>query len=146
LNGQYFLDKKDDFLKQYGSIIGRDQARKYTFAIQAYPRLLKDGELQIGDGVLNSRRSRTSIGVDVNNRELLFVTIDARAETAATGMTLFEYAHFLKKAECGVAQKFALNLDGGGSTAIYVPSQKISEQADRCRHLGNILTVQKIVK
>ncbi len=146
LNGQYFLEKKDDFLKQYGSIIGRDEARKYTFAIQAYPRLLKDGELQIGDGVLNSRRSRTSIGVDAQTQELVLVTIDARAETTATGMTLFEYAHFLKKAECGVAQKFALNLDGGGSTAIYVPSQKISEQADRCRHLGNILTVQKIVK
>lgn len=146
LNGQYFLEKKDDFVKQYGSNISREEAKKYTFAIQAYPRLLLNGEPQIGDGVLNSRRSRTSIGVDANTQELVLVTIDARAETPATGMTLFEYAHFLKKTECGVTQKLALNLDGGGSTAIYVPSEKISEQADRCRHLGNILTVQKIVK
>jgi exopolysaccharide biosynthesis protein len=91
---------------------------------------------------LNQKRSRTSIGVDENNQVVL-LTIDARAETAKTGMTLFEYAHFVKKAECGVSQKLVLNLDGGGSTAISVPSEKILEQADRCRHLGNILTVQK---
>jgi exopolysaccharide biosynthesis protein len=142
LNGQYFLESKDNFLKQYGSVISREEAKKYTFAIQAYPRLVKDGEIQISDSVLNSRRSRTSIGVDQNSEELVLVTIDARGENAVTGMTLFEYAHFMKTPKCGVSQKISLNLDGGGSTAFAIPSQNISEQADRCRHLGNVLTIQ----
>lgn len=138
----FFLESKADFIQTYGPKINLEEARKFSFAVQAYPILLKDGVIRVDDSVLNQKRSRTSIGVDENNQVVL-LTIDARAETAKTGMTLFEYAHFVKKAECGVSQKLVLNLDGGGSTAISVPSEKILEQADRCRHLGNILTVRK---
>ena len=138
----FFLESKVDFIQSYGPKINLEEARKFSFAIQAYPILFKDDVIRVDDSVMNQKRSRTSIGVDENNQVVL-LTIDARAETSKTGMTLFEYAHFVKKPECGVSQKLVLNLDGGGSTAISVPSEKILEQADRCRHLGNILTVQK---
>jgi hypothetical protein len=138
----FFLESKADFIQSYGPKINLEEARKFSFAIQAYPILLRDDVIRVDDSVMNQKRSRTSIGVDENNQVVL-LTIDARAETDKTGMTLFEYAHFVKKPECGVSQKLVLNLDGGGSTAISVPSEKILEQADRCRHLGNILTVQK---
>lgn len=143
LNGDYFLEKKDSFLDQYGPIINQDEARKFDFAIQAYPRLIQDDVITVSDSVLNSRRSRTSIGVALDSDELLLVTIDARGETSKTGMTLYEYAHFVQNEKCGVSQKMALNLDGGGSTAFALPSENLYEQVDRCRHLGNILTVQK---
>jgi hypothetical protein len=58
-------------------------------------------------------------------------------------MTLFEYANFVKTPQCGVAQQTVLNLDGGGSSSFAVPALKIYEQADKCRHLGNILTIQE---
>jgi hypothetical protein len=138
----FFLETKDEFIQKYGPQIDFEEARKYQFAIQAYPILLKNNAIKVDDSVMNQKRSRTSIGLDENDQVIL-LTIDARAETAKTGMTLFEYAHFVKKPECGVSQKLVLNLDGGGSSAISVPSEKLLEQADRCRNLGNILTVQK---
>jgi hypothetical protein len=138
----FFLETKDEFIQKFGPKIDFEEARKFKFAIQAYPILLKNDIIKVDDTVMNQKRSRTSIGIDENNQVVL-LTIDARSETDKTGMTLFEYAHFVKKPECGVSQKLVLNLDGGGSSAISVPSEKILEQADRCRNLGNILTVQK---
>jgi len=140
---QIQMETKDQFINTFGSVMTTEDAKQFSFAVQAYPKLLNQGELQIGDGVLNSRRSRTSIGTNDNKNEIILVTIDARAETANTGMTLFEYAHMLKDQTCGVAQVTSLNLDGGGSSAFAIPSLKLYEQADRCRHLGNILTIQK---
>jgi len=138
----FFLETKDEFIQKFGPRIDLEEARKYKFAVQAYPVLIKNDAIKVDDTVMNQKRSRTSIGIDENNQVIL-LTIDARAETDKTGMTLFEYAHFVKKLDCGVSQKMVLNLDGGGSSAISVPSEKILEQADRCRHLGNILMVQK---
>lgn len=143
LNSEYFLETKDKFLEQYGPVISGDEARKYEFAVQAYPRLVNNQVITVTDSVLNSRRARTSIGIDAKSNEVLLVTIDARGEDKKSGMTLYEYAHFVESEKCGVSQKLALNLDGGGSTAFAIPSQNIFEQADRCRKLGNIITVQK---
>jgi hypothetical protein len=142
-NGVPFLETKDNFITRFGPVINQEDASRFSFAVQAYPKLLINKQLQISDGVLDSKRSRTSIGVAEDTNEIMLVTIDARGETDKTGMTLFEYAHFVKNNKCGVSQKTVLNLDGGGSTSFAVPALKIFEQADRCRHLGNILTIQK---
>ena len=141
-NGVPFLDTRDSFITRFGSVISQQNASRFSFAVQAYPKLLINNVLQISDSVINSKRSRTSIGVAENQNEIILVTIDARGETDNTGMTLFEYAHFVKTTKCGLAQKTVLNLDGGGSSSFAVPSLNIFEQADRCRHLGNILTIQ----
>jgi len=117
------------------------QNSRFNFVVQAYPRLLANQELTVTDEVLDSKRSRTSIGSDLNSKQILLVTIDAGGENSVTGMTLFEYAHMLKNINCGVPHQSALNLDGGGSTAFAVPSAKLYKQADRCRNLGNILTI-----
>jgi len=111
------------------------------FIVQAYPKLLIEQILTVTDEVLDSKRSRTSIGNDANSNSILLVTIDAGGENTNTGMTLLEYAHMLKTPSCGVPHHSALNLDGGGSTAFAVPSISLFKQADRCRNLGNILTI-----
>lgn len=141
-NGMPFLETRDNFIARYGTVLSRQDATRFSFAIQAYPKLLINNALQISDSVLNTKRARTSIGVTENPNEIVLITIDARGENNTTGMTLFEYAHLVKTKQCGVEQKTVLNLDGGGSTSFAVPSLQIFEQADRCRHLGNILTIQ----
>ena len=141
-NGVPFLESRDNFIARFGTILSEQDATRFSFAIQAYPKLLINNSLQISDSVLNTKRPRTSIGVSEIPNEIILVTIDARGENDDTGMTLFEYAHLVKTNKCGVEQKTALNLDGGGSTSFAVPSLKIFEQADHCRHLGNILTIQ----
>jgi exopolysaccharide biosynthesis protein len=142
-NGVPFLETRDSFITRFGTVISQQNASRFSFAIQAYPKLLINNALQISDSVINSKRSRTSIGMAENQNEIFLVTIDARGETGNTGMTLFEYAHFVKTNKCGLAQKTVLNLDGGGSSSFAIPSLNIFEQADRCRHLGNILTIQR---
>jgi hypothetical protein len=77
---------------------------------------------------------------------VLLVTLDAGGETLETGMSLYEFAHLLGAQECGLTQKTVLNLDGGGSTAFAIPSKGLYHQADRCRHLGNILMIQSRAK
>ena len=141
-NGVPFLVTRDNFIARFGTVLSEQDATRFSFAIQAYPKLLINNALQITDSVLNSKRARTSIGVTENPNEIVLVTIDARGENNDTGMTLFEYAHLVKTNQCGVAQKTVLNLDGGGSTSFAVPALGIFEQADRCRHLVNILTIQ----
>lgn len=142
-NGQPSLETRDSFVNRFGSVVSQEEMKRFTFAVQAYPKLLIENEIQVSDSVLNSRRPRTSIGTAGNPDEIILVTIDARGENDKTGMTLFEYAHFVKTEKCGVGQTTVLNLDGGGSTSFAIPSLNIHEQADRCRHLGNILTIQK---
>lgn len=140
-NGIPNLETRDSFIAKFGTRISTENASRFSFAIQAYPKLLIDRSLQISDGVKNVHCARTSIGFSENANELFLVTINAKGESG--GMTLYEYAHFVQSGQCGVAQKTVLNLDGGGSTSFAIPTQKIYEQVDRCRNLGNILTIQK---
>lgn len=140
-NGTPFLARKSEWITRFGSSMSTGDAGRYSFALQAYPRLLLEGELQVIDDVKVDKRPRTSIGVAEKPNEVLLVTIDAHGESSKTGMSLYEYAYFLKTPQCGVGQKMVLNLDGGGSSAFVVPSLGIAEQADRCRQLGNILAV-----
>ncbi len=142
-DGKPTLQTRDRFIEKYGTTLSDTDAAQFTFAVQAYPRLLKDEVMQITDNVQEVRRPRTSLGFGEDLNEIILVTIDARGESNATGMSLFEYAHLVKTPDCGVYQKTALNLDGGGSTAFAIPKLSVYEQADNCRHLGNILTIQK---
>ena len=141
--GQAFLDTRNSFIQRFGKVISHEDAKNFSLAVQAYPKLLINHELQISDNVLNAKRARTSIGVNEEGNEIVLVTIDAHQENFQSGMSLYEFAHLLKTDKCGVSQKNALNLDGGGSSAFAVPSINLFEQADSCRRLGNILTIQK---
>ena len=135
---------KDDFTKVYGDVVTAEKLQEFSLAVQAYPRLLRDDQIIVSQNVLNSRRPRTAIGFRAEDKIIYLVTIDARGENDTTGMTLYEFGHFLQNSSCGINLKTALNLDGGGSTSFAIPSQNIYEQADRCRPLGNILTIKSL--
>ena len=83
------------------------------------PYLVKNGNMYVDIkeekfGAINGRNPRTAIGYTKNN-ELIIVTVDGREEASA-GMTLWETSRLMKDLGC----EYAMNLDGGGSSVIYV--------------------------
>lgn len=83
------------------------------------PYLVKNGQMYVDIkeqrfGAINGKNPRTAIGYTENN-ELIIVTVDGREETSV-GMTLWEVSRLMKDLGC----KYAMNLDGGGSSVMYV--------------------------
>ena len=69
------------------------------------------------DSTYQNRAPRTAIGITSTNR-LLLVTVDGRTPSAF-GMTLTQLADYM----ISLGAVRAMNLDGGGSTAMYVAGQ-----------------------
>jgi len=65
-------------------------------------------------GSIGGRNPRSAIGYTAENN-LIFVAVDGR-EGSSIGMTLMELGGFMKSIGC----VNAMNLDGGGSTVMYV--------------------------
>jgi hypothetical protein len=66
----------------------------------------------------NTREPRTAVGVSEDGKKVILVTVDGRRATSHGG-TLYEVAELL--IELGAYR--GLNLDGGGSTTMYVASE-----------------------
>lgn len=87
--------------------------------ISGGPYLLKNGEVYVDVtaqklGSITGRNPRSAVGYTVDHR-LILVAVDGR-EGASVGLTLTELAYFMKSIGC----TNAINLDGGGSTVMYV--------------------------
>lgn len=87
--------------------------------ISGGPYLVKDGEVFVDIKEqrllsIGGRNPRTAVGYTADNR-FIIITADGR-EGASIGLTLSELAHYMKKLGC----VNAMNLDGGGSTVMYV--------------------------
>lgn len=87
--------------------------------ISGGPYLVKDGEVFVDIKeqrllAIGGRNPRTAVGYTADNR-FIIVTADGR-EGCSVGMTLTELAGYMKKLGC----VNAMNLDGGGSTVLYV--------------------------
>lgn len=83
------------------------------------PLLIEDGlSIPLDATSFNLDRHPRTCACTINKRKLLLLTVDGRNEKAA-GMSLPEVNQFLKKLGC----KNAINLDGGGSTTMYIAGQ-----------------------
>ena len=94
--------------------------------ISGGPYLVKDSQVYVDMTAqkLNSiggRNPRTAIGFTEDNH-LILLTADGR-EGASVGLTLMELANLMK--EFGCVQ--AMNLDGGGSTVMYINGQVVNK-------------------
>jgi Phosphodiester glycosidase len=87
------------------------------------PRLLRDGNIvwqtaareeRFDAELAEKRHPRTAVGI--NGERLLLVTVDGRQPGCSVGMTLAELASLMRELGCSDA----LNLDGGGSTELWV--------------------------
>lgn len=88
----------------------------YQHILSAGPLLLLDGEPVSfkNDSFHQNRHPRTAVALSDNNR-MIFITVDGRS-FQSYGMTIPELASFLR--DMGAVS--ALNLDGGGSTTMWI--------------------------
>src|SRR5574344_1257254 len=111
--------------------------------ISCGPYLVKDGAVFIDVnaqklGAITGKNPRTAIGYTSEN-EFIMVTVDGR-EQSSVGMTLGELARMMKNFGC----VNAMNLDGGGSSVMYVNGHVVNNPAQRGGiPISNALTISE---
>ncbi len=80
--------------------------------ISGGPLLLDEGAVVQNPGV--AQHPRTAVGLDASGRRLVLVVVDGRQPNYSEGVTLLELSELLRQRGASVA----LNLDGGGSSAL----------------------------
>ena len=96
--------------------------------ISGGPYLVRNGDVFVDMTAqklasIGGKNPRTAVGYTLDN-DLIMVTVDGR-EGASVGMTLMQLARFMKEVGC----VNAINLDGGGSTVMYVNGQVVNHPA-----------------
>ncbi len=106
----------------YPAIFHRDHfnANGITEAIQSMPRLIHDRI--IIDKIKNKQEPsrRSGVAIDYEGRIIIFIT-----ETHLGGLSFNDLQHLLLKPEFGI--RSALNLDGGGSSQLYLKTEKFEK-------------------
>ena len=77
---------------------------------------------------ITTKHPRSAAAVTKDGRVLL-VTVDGRAKGNAIGMSIPELAHLIKT----LGGNTALNLDGGGSTTLYLDGNILNHPSDNKR-------------
>jgi exopolysaccharide biosynthesis protein len=72
-----------------------------------------------------NRNPRTGVGVTAEGK-LLFVTVDGRHPRRSVGMTPIQFAKLFRH----LGARWALNLDGGGSTTMFVKVRLVNRPSD----------------
>ena len=113
--------------------------------VGAGPRLVENGAVRVTAGeeqfpgdIRYGRAPRSAVGVTKAGK-IVFAVVDGRQEHSH-GLTLTEFAELLVK--FGVQN--AINLDGGGSSALYVDGDVVNSPSDGTeRSVGSALILQK---
>ncbi len=117
--------------------------------VGGWPVILRDGVPMVDESAkreftapsnANVRHPRSLIGFDADTSHLFLVAIDGRSQ-ASVGMTLAEAAEFLR----GEGVAHALNLDGGGSTALLIDGRVVNVPSDPQgeRPVANALFIER---
>lgn len=131
-NGYVIVGPKSQISKLYGAdyvdlqIETNPKWKKVQHIVSGGPYLLRNNEVFIDMSEerlqsIGGRNPRTAIGYTQDN-DLILVAVDGR-EGSSVGLTLRELAYFMKSLGC----TNAINLDGGGSTVMYVNGQIVSQ-------------------
>lgn len=119
---QPLLDKKDAEL----IVNTNPEWKNVKHIISGGPYLVRNSEMFVDMtaqklGAIGGRNPRSAIGYTADNN-LILVAVDGR-EGSSIGMTLMELASFMQSIGC----TNAMNLDGGGSTVMYVNGQVVNK-------------------
>ena len=122
-----------------------EQSNQERAVLVSGPVLLIDGQkVPLENSAFVHKRHPRSCLCETSDKSILFVAIDGRNENAL-GMNLEETQQFLLKLNC----KNAINLDGGGSTTLWVDSGKIKgilnnpSDKEGERPVSNIIFIRK---
>ncbi len=118
----------------------------FTNALGGGPRLVKNGRIDVTDVRENFREDvriglgpRTALGIDKYGRYILLV-VDGRQGFYSSGLTLHELAAMMQK----LGAVDAMNLDGGGSTAMAVRGAVVNRPSDgEERPVSTVLLVMR---
>jgi hypothetical protein len=123
---------------------GAGEADAVVEALGGFPTLLRDGrdvlhEQVVRDAFGLARHPRTALGWTADQRRLFLVVVDGRQPPYSDGMSLPEMTWLFQR--LGAAH--ALNLDGGGSTAIVIGGRLVNRPSDATgeRPVGNALAL-----
>lgn len=112
--------------------------------VSGWPMIVKScsaltgSQLPGGDAFTRSPHPRTAVGLSEDGKTLYFVVADGRRD-GVPGLTLARLARFMSE-ELGVCS--AMNLDGGGSSAMWIDDRIISRPSDGVeREVANHLAV-----
>ena len=116
--------------------------------VGGWPVILRDDALMVersatqeftASSNANVRHPRSLIGFDADTSHLFLVAIDGRSQ-ASVGVTLAEAADLLR----GFGVAHALNLDGGGSTALWLNGRIVNAPSDKEgeRPVANALLIE----
>ncbi len=118
--------------------------KEVNHIISGGPYLIKNGDIYVDMTAqklssIGGRNPRTAIGYTKDNN-LIMLTADGR-EGSSIGLTLIELANLMKELGC----VNAMNLDGGGSTVMYIKGQVVNRPAVQGGiPLSHTLTVRKL--
>ena len=101
--------------------------------IGGVPQLIKNGEIaitweqeKIGKSFVETKHPRTAVA-KLKDGKFLMITVDGRQPTHSIGMNLNELAELLL--ELGAID--AMNLDGGGSTTMFLGGKIVNKPSDK---------------
>ena len=84
----------------------------------------------------DSKHPRSAVGINQDSTKIYFVVVDGRQPALSVGMSCSELANYMKSIGC----YNAVNLDGGGSSALIIRNQVVNSPSDGSeRSVGNAL-------
>ena len=102
-------------------------------AVAGVPQLIKNGKIDItwqqekaGRSFVEMRHPRTAVA-KMKNGKFLMITVDGRQPGVSVGMTLQELADYL----FSLGAVDAMNLDGGGSTTMFLDGKVVNTPSDK---------------
>lgn len=107
---------------QIATVSGGQDWAQAVHAMGGIPRIVTNGRVDVqeegySESFATGRHPRTAVGL-IDDRHAIIVTVDGRS-TTSKGMSLEKLAEFM----IGLGAKQAVNLDGGGSTAMWIDSR-----------------------
>ena len=132
VNGAIAVRKGKLRILPWTKAIERNYKKKHGTVLASGPLLLQNGHVcdlsQCDSGFVYTRHPRSAIAI-TKKKQVLFITVDGRAPQHAIGMSLPEMAQLIKQLG-GVT---AINLDGGGSTMLYLDGHILNHPTDNGR-------------
>lgn len=115
-------------------------------AVGGWPELLHDGRDMLGTQVVSPpfgerRHPRTAVGWSADGSRLFFVVVDGRQPPYSDGMSLPELTWLFQR----IGAAHAVNLDGGGSSAVVIQGHVANRPSDPTgeRAVGNALALTR---
>lgn len=101
--------------------------------VAGVPQLIKDGSIDISweqekssKAFVETRHPRTAVA-KMKDGKFLMITVDGRQPGVSVGMNLNELAEYL----LGLGAVDAMNLDGGGSTTMFLDGKVVNKPSDK---------------